>query len=609
MMRPCLPVLAASVLLSAAVARPLAAQPGAAQPPADGAAVFKGQCATCHDGAAGSRAPAPDQLKGRTPESIIAALTGGAMRYQGLSLSGAERRAVAEFLTGTPVGTDARVDPSIGRCLATPPMRDPASGPSWNGWSPTLANTHFQPASAGRLSAGDLPRLTLRWALGLPEATSAWAQPTIAGGRLFVGTQNGSVYSLDARTGCVAWMVTAHGGVRGSVVVGPRPGAAGRYAAYFIDQQGYAYAVDAATGAEIWTVRVDDHPLVRLTGSPVLHRGRLYVPTSSYEEVGKSPTYECCTFRGAIVAMDAATGRTIWRAYPIAEEPRVMGTRPDGGKSLGPSGGAIWSAPTIDAKRGAIYVGVGNTYSGATQPATDAIAAFDLETGNLRWARQVTPDDVYGCRNNEPNCGERQGPDYDFGASPVLTRTPQGRDILVAGQKSGVAFGLDPDADGAVLWQYRAGQGGSLGGIEWGIATDAEHAYIPVADQNHPNPGGLHAVKLATGERAWFAPPVDTLLCARGRGCNAAQSAAVTTIPGAVLSGAFDGGIRAYSARDGSVLWTFDTNREFLTVNGVRARGGSLNGPAPVVVDGMLYVNSGDYRARPGNVLLAFGID
>lgn len=603
-MRHAFLVVAAAALVCAIAPATLHAQ---ASP--DGSAVFTSQCATCHNGATGSRAPAPDQLKDRTPESIIAALTGGAMRYQGLSLSGAERRAVAEFLTGKPVGADTRIDPSIGRCVAAPPMRNPASGPSWNGWSATLANTHFQPASAGRLTADDLPRLTLRWALGLPEATSAWAQPTIAGGRLFVGSQNGTVYSLDAKSGCVAWTFTAHGGVRGSVVVGPRAGVPGKYSAYFTDQQGYAYALDAATGTELWTMRVDDHPLVRLTGSPVLYQDRLYVPTSSYEEVGKSPTYECCTFRGAIVAMDASTGRTIWRAYPIPEEPKMMGTRPDGGKSFGPSGGAIWSAPTIDARRGAIYVGVGNTYSGKTQPATDAIAAFDLKTGALRWAQQVTPEDVYGCRSGEPNCGDKQGPDYDFGASPVLTRTPAGKEILVVGQKSGVAFGLDPDANGRILWQYRAGQGGSLGGIEWGIATDAEHAYIPVADQNHPNPGGLHAVKLATGERAWFAPPVSTLLCARGRGCNAAQSAAVTAIPGAVLSGAFDGGIRAYAARDGAILWQFDTNREFLTVNGVRARGGSLNGPAPVVVDGMLYVNSGDYRARPGNVLLAFGID
>ncbi len=578
---------------------------------ADGATVFRGNCVTCHDGAAASRAPAPEQLRARSPESIIAALTGGAMRYQGLSLSGAERRAVAEYLTGKTVGAESTVDPSIGRCADPLPLRNVASAPAWNGWSADLANTHFVPAKTAGMTAADLPTLTLKWALGLPEATSAWAQPTVVGGRLFVGTQNGTVYSLDATRGCVAWIYTARGGVRGSINVGPRPGTPGAFNAYFSDQKGYAYAVDASSGAEVWRVQVDPHPLIRLTGSPTLYQDRLYVPTSSYEEVGKSTTYNCCTFRGAVVALDVRDGKAVWRAYPIPEEPVLMGTRPDGGESWGPSGGAIWSAPTIDAKRRLIYVGVGNTYSGkASQPGTDAIVAFDLKTGAMTWSQQLAPGDVYGCRNGEPNCGTQQGPDYDFGASPAIANIPGGKQVIVVGQKSGVGFGLDPDNGGKVLWQYRAGQGGSLGGIEWGVATDGEHAYFPVADQNRPSPGGLHAVSLATGERAWFAAPVDALLCgAKGRLCNAAQSAAITVIPGAVLSGAFDGGLRAYSTKDGSVLWQLDTNREYLTVNGVRTRGGSLNGPAPVVVGGMMYVNSGDYRARPGNVLLAFGVE
>jgi len=600
-----------SLSVSATVAMWLCAAVAAHAQAPDGSAVFRANCATCHDGGASSRAPAPEQLRDRTPESIIAALTGGAMRYQGLSLTGAERRAVAEYLTGKSVGADVQVDPKAGRCTSAAPFVGVSGGPAWNGWSIDAENTHFAPAKVGGLTADQLPKLTLKWALGLPEATSAWAQPTVVGGRVFVGSQNGTVFSLDAKSGCVAWTYVAKGGVRSSVNVGPRPGAPGTFNAYFSDQKGYAYAVDASTGAEVWSVQVDPHPLIRLTGSPALYRDRLYVPTSSYEEVGKSPTYNCCTFRGAIVALDVANGKVVWRAFPIPEAPALMGKRPDGGESWGPSGGAIWSAPTIDVKRGLIYAGVGNTYSGKiSQPGTDAIVAFDLKTGAMKWSQQLAPNDVYGCRSGEPNCVGEQGPDFDFGASPVLATLPNGKDIIVCGQKSGVAYGLDPDHGGKVVWEYRAGQGGALGGIEWGIATDAEHAYLPVADQNRPNPGGLHAVKLATGERAWFAPPPDPLLCGqKGRGCNAAQSAAVTVIPGAVLSGSFDGGIRAYSTKDGSVLWQYDTNREFLTVNRVRARGASLNGPAPVVVGGMLYVNSGDYRARTGNVLLAFGVE
>jgi polyvinyl alcohol dehydrogenase (cytochrome) len=553
----------------------------------DAAALIAARCASCHPSTpaetaslGASRAPAVEVLKERSPESIIDALTGGAMRYQGLSLSGAERRAIAEHITGKTVGSRAS-DPDLGRCRKPPP--------------PLRRVTP--------LTADHLPKLTLKWAFGFPEATSAWSQPTITGNRLFVGSQNGFVYSLDVQSGCILWSFEARGGVRTSV-------STDRQRAYFSDQVGYAYAVDVATGRLIWSRQVDDHPLVRLTGSPVLFEDRLYVPTSSYEEAGKAPDYACCTFRGSLVALDARTGEVIWKTYVIDEPARVLGKNKQGIESLGPSGGAIWSAPVIDRTRRVIYAGTGNTYSGVTQPSTDAIVAFDLKSGRRVWSKQLHPEDVFGCRPGEPNCGERSGPDFDFGASPILARLPGGREALIVGQKSGIGYALDPDRHGAVIWEYRAGRGGALGGIEWGIAADAAHAYFPVADVGAPQPGGLHAVALATGERAWLAPPIATLLCGRpGRGCTAAQSAAITVIPGAVLSGAFDGGLRAYSTRDGTVVWEFDTNREFLTTNGVRAKGGSLNGPAPVVAGGMLFVSSGDYRGRPGNVLLALSVE
>ena len=549
--------------------------------PANGAALFATRCAGCHVENGESRAPSPEALKARSPESIIDALTGGAMRYQGLSLSGAQRRAIAEHVTGKVLGARTS-DPSAGRC----------------GKLPTT------PRPSGRtLTSDDLPRLTVKWAFGFPEATSAWSQPTVVNSRLYVGSQSGFVYALDTQSGCIVWSFEARGGVRTSVLVdGDR--------AYFADQVGYAYAVDARNGKLRWSRQVDEHPLVRLTGTPLLFDGRLYVPTSSYEEVGKGPDYACCTFRGSVVALEARTGKLVWRSHVIEEPARVIGKNAQGIDSLGPSGGAIWSAPIVDTKRRVMYVGTGNTYSGTTQPAADAIVAFDLKTGRKVWTKQLHPDDVYGCRPGEPNCGERAGPDADFGASPVLTKLPTGRDVLIAGQKSGMGYALDPDNKGAVLWEYRAGRGGPLGGIEWGIAADRTHAYFPVADVGAPQPGGLHAVHLETGERAWVAAPLSTLLCGQPRrGCTAAQSAAITVIPGAVLSGAFDGGLRAYSTKDGSIVWEFDTNREFTTVNGVPAKGGSLNGPAPVVAGRMLFVSSGDYRGRPGNVLVALSVE
>ena len=559
-------------------------------------------------------------LRGRSPQAILDALTAGSMKYQGLALSGEERRAIAEYLSGRKLRA-ALSGSTIGNCgpstrLGTgrrPPPGDPRAAPLWNGWGPTIENTHFQPADQAGLTAEQVPRLHLKWAFGFPDATSAWAQPTIAAGRLYVGSQNGTVYSLDAASGCVVWTFAAQGGVRGSISIGRRGAPGGRvagYAAYFSDQKGYVYAVDAATGRQLWTRKVDDHPLVRLTGSPALYEDRLYVPTSSYEEGGRPPGYACCTFRGALVALDARSGDVIWTSYTIAEEPRLLRVYADGTELRGPSGGAIWSAPTIDVKRGAIYVGVGNTYSGAAQPTTDAVLALDLKTGKLRWSRQMAPatPDVFGCTPGDVNCGERAGPDFDFGASPVLAKLRGGRDLIIAGQKSGVAYALDPDRKGEQIWRYRAGGGSGLGGIQWGIAVDSERVYIPVAEIYSPAPGGLHAVDLATGGRVWYSPPELPVCGKLNRSCSGAQFSAVTAIPGIVFSPSNDGAVRAHSTADGRVVWTFDTNREFPTINGLRAKGGSMNGPAPVVAGGMVYVSSGYgvFGLRPGNVLLAF---
>jgi polyvinyl alcohol dehydrogenase (cytochrome) len=217
-----------------------------------------------------------------------------------------------------------------------------------------------------------------------------------------------------------------------------------------------------------------------------------------------------------------------------------------------------------------------------------------------------------GCKEKNPDnpaCPAVMGPDYDFSAPPALLHTKAGRDLLVLPQKSGMAHALDPDNGGKMVWQYQFGKGSGLGG-QWGTASDGEIAYFGVADVLTPTPGGMHAVNVADGKPIWKVPP-QKKLCGEGRGCSAGQGGALTAIPGGVLNGGLDGGLRAYAAKDGSVLWTFDTNKEFTTVNGVRARGGSMDGPGPVVVDGMLYVNSGygGLIGNPGNVLLAFGLE
>jgi polyvinyl alcohol dehydrogenase (cytochrome) len=574
----------------------------------DGAAIFARNCASCHDGVEGSRAPSPDVLRRRSPEAILSALTAGGMRPQGGRLSGAERRAVAEHLSGRALGSDI-TGAKIGRCAVPPPLADPRTSPAWSGWSPTSANTRFQSAQQAGITAEQVPKLSLKWAFGFPDATSAWSQPTVAGGRVFVGSQNGTVYALDAKSGCIQWTFTAKSGVRTALAFGARE-VTGGYAVYFGDTGANVYALDAASGRELWSRRLDEHLYARITGSPTLHQDRLYVPVSSLEETAAAgqPGYECCTFRGSLNALDVRTGEIVWRTMMVPPA-QSAGKNAAGVALWGPSGVGIWSAPTIDAKRGLVYAGTGNTYSAPTQPTADAIVAFDLKSGAIKWIKQLTAGDVFGCRVGSANCGEKAGVDFDLGTPPMLITLADGRDLIVAAQKSGNAFAIDPDKDGAQLWQYHAGEGSIWGGIQWGAAVDGDRAYFPVSDIRTPKPGGLHAVSLATGERAWYVPP-PPLKCAAGTGCSAALISAPTLIPGVLFSGSNDGALRAHSTVDGSVIWEFDTNREFETLNGVKAGGGAIQGPGPAIAGGMLYLNSGygDHLGRPGNVLLAFEV-
>lgn len=592
---------------AATLAALVTAGPAAAQP--DPAALYTKACAECHEGT-DVRAPDRESLKQKTPDAILAALVTGSMVVQARDLSLAEKRAVADLLGTRPPRDTAAPEPSL---CAPAPLGDPLAGPRWTGWGLDPENTRFQ--KTPNLGAADVPKLKLKWAFGFPGATVAYAQPAVAAGRVFVGSATGAVYSLDAKTGCAHWSFTAPSAVRTAISIGALPGAGpARHAVFFGDHEATIHALDAATGAPIWTRKLDPHPFARVTGSPVFHDGRLYVTMSSIEEgAGSRATYECCTFRGSVAALDASTGTVIWQTYTIPDPPRPTRKTPAGTQLYGPSGAAVWMAPTIDRARRAIYVGTGNAYSEPATDTSDAILALDMDTGKLRWSKQLTPNDVFviNCKEGNPNCPDEVGPDFDFGSSPILRQTSTGRSLLLIGQKSGVAYGLDPDRSGEIVWEFRAGTGGVLGGIEWGMAADEEHLYIPVADVLDPPdaPRGLFAVRIATGEKVWHTPAAPG--CTGSRWCLGVQSAAVTVIPGVVFAGSVDGHLRAYSTRDGRILWTYDTAREFQTVNRVKASGGSIDAAGPVVVDGMVFTNSGygRWRGKAGNVLLAFEVE
>jgi polyvinyl alcohol dehydrogenase (cytochrome) len=577
-------------LLLALTVQQALAQPAPALNPQS---LFEQNCASCHADRA--------TLNQMTPEMVYRALTSGTMRPQAASLNEAAKRSIAEYLTGSKLNiaqfADAKQMPN--RCPGNSRLTDPGSAPAWNGWGVDTSNTRFQTEKTAGLTAAQVPKLKLKWAFGFPGVSSVFGQPSIAGGRVFLGVDTGYVYSLDAATGCVHWSFEAGAGVRTAITVARITKT--RSTAFFGDMKASVYAVDADTGELIWKVRVEDHPTARITGAPKLFEGRLYVPVASGEEgAGGNPRYPCCTFRGSVVALDAATGRQIWKTYVITDVPQ-----PTGPNRFGPAGGGVWSSPTIDPKRHVLYATTGDAYTEPAAKTTDSIMAMDLDSGKIQWIARGTENDAWlaGCSAKNPtgNCPANLGPDQDFSASPILKTLPNGRRILVAGQKSGNVWAYDPDKNGAVVWKTALTSNTTeFGGkIVWGGAADDQAAYFGLGT------GGIAAVQLKEGERKWFTPLEPAPAMAR----HAGQDGPLTAIPGVVFSGGWDGVLRALSASDGHVIWEYNTVHEFDTVNGVGAKGGSMGAAGPVIVGGTLFTGSGYIGVKsgmPGNVLLAF---
>jgi polyvinyl alcohol dehydrogenase (cytochrome) len=601
----------------------------------DAEALYAERCAMCHESGV-ARAANREALGRLTPDTIRRALTEGSMSVQGAALTRAQIDGLARA-----IGSAARADASRSdnSCPTdTSAFTNLFERPRWNGWGANIAQHRFQPADMAQLPPNQVPQLKLKWAFGFPGVNRAVAQPTVIGGRVFVGSASPTVYSLSAESGCQYWAIKTDAPVRTAISVGPVTGSDGRrWAAYFGDQGANAYAVDALTGELLWKRKVEDYRGATITGAPTLADDTLFVVTSSAEEVlGANAKYECCKFRGSVSALDAATGAVRWKSYTIPEEPKPVRKNKLGVQLWGPSGAGVWSSPAIDLKRGVVYVTTGDSYSDPAAATSDAFVAFDIQTGKLLWSRQTTAGDAFTVDCGLPealrtNCPEANGPDFDFGSSPILVDLPNGGRALIAGQKSGVVHAVDPDRDGAILWQTRVGRGTALGGVQWGSAFDASRVYVALSDvQPEPAPpgtpgaqptffgapmrlnaragGGLFALNPETGQVVWNTPHPG---CGTRAGCSPAQSAAVTAIPGVVFSGGLDGHLRGYASENGAIIWDVDTAQPYKTANGVEATGGSIDGPGPVVVSGMVFVNSGYafVGGMPGNVLLAFSVD
>jgi polyvinyl alcohol dehydrogenase (cytochrome) len=598
-----------------------AGHPFAAGAQSRGAQIYAERCAACHD-APDSRAPTKAALEQMAVTRIVRAMDFGVMMSVTYMLDRADRQAVASYL-GV-VGEDRAPKPDTLCVDAAIDLAAPTAA-AWNGWSPSATNWRYQP-DAG-FSAGDVARLELAWAFGFEGDVNAFAPPAILGDDLFVGSAGGSIYSLDAATGCIHWHFQAAGPVRTAMLVAPidpdDPGT--EHAVFFGDQSGGFYALAAESGRLLWRARPEPHESTKLTGTPVAHEGVVYVPVASWEESRPlNPAYPCCSFRGSVVAYRIADGQELWKSWLVREPLARTGTTASGVPIYGPSGVGTWSAPTLDAERRLLYVTTGNNYTGQTA-FSDAVVAIRLDDGGIEWSRQITAGDEFNlyCRQQPDGC---PGDDMDLGASAVLVALADGGERLLLGQKSGLVFGLDPAARGRVVWQARVGEGGINGGVQWGMASDGLRVYAAVSDLGRrqdrdrdavdPRPtavdptmgGGLTALDVETGARVWYASPPA---CPESRPiCSPAQPAAVTAMPGAVFSGAVDGFLRAFAAEDGALLWDFDTAQPFDTVNGVLARGGSIDGDGPVIAGGRVYITSGYGRngGMPGNVLLAFAI-
>lgn len=579
--------------------------------------LYDANCNACHDGSQ-PKAPHREALETMSPGAILRALDGGIMRQQAAHLSEAERRHITEYLTRVDL---AKFKPAPGArmCEGAAKEFDLSKPPARAGWG--YDTRRFIPAAAAGMGTSDVPALKLKWAFAFPDATRARSQPVVAMGAVFVGSEDGTVYAFDLETGCARWTSQVPGEVRTAVVVEPwdagtKPASNPRL--FFGDLLGRVYAMDALTGEVLWRTRPDDHPNATITGAPVPFDGKLLVPVSSLEMVtAADPDYPCCTFRGSLVALDPDKGEVIWKHFSIPGEARESRRTSVGTPMLGPSGAAVWGSPAVDRKRGVVYHGTGQNYSTPADGNSNAVFAVDLRTGKRKWVRQIVANDAWNSpcsMKNHPSCPLERGPDHDVSASPMLIDLGEGRDILIAGSKSGEVVGLDPDS-GEILWRRKVGRGGVQGGVHFGMSAEGRVVYVAINDLRKQANGtvapdygfpGVHALDAATGAVLWQAIAPDR--CNGRQFCDPGISSAITAIPGVVFAGHMDGWFRAYDGGTGRVLWEVDTTVPQPAVNGAPARGGSMSGPGATVIDGHLIFNSGYGFSNhmPGNALLVY---
>ncbi|MFT7219727.1 MAG: polyvinyl alcohol dehydrogenase (cytochrome) [Candidatus Azotimanducaceae bacterium] len=587
-----------------------------------GKIIYEAHCESCHSGAV-PKAPHFSWLEMMSPGVIHRSLSDGVMKVQGEGLDAEQKLLVTEYLTRRHL---AGIED-----LATPaPPMCPNRALDIDGPTPAVNWGHdtnrYSPSTVAGLNAEDIPDLALKWAFAFPDAFRARSQPSIGMGAVFVGSQDGTVYAFDLETGCAKWTFAAGAEIRTGIVLSVSEDSvslANPPLAFFGDIVARFYAVNALTGELVWSLKADEHPSATLTGTPAFFNDRLFIPVSSLEVIpAADPAYPCCTFRGSILAVDAASGEVQWQHFTIPSEPKVVGKTTIGTNILAPSGAPTWTSPTVDRKRNLIYIGTGENYSSPAEGNSDAVLAINMSSGERVWTRQTTAGDAWNvaCMMiDNPNCPMEDGPDFDHGSSILLLDLGDGKDALVAGHKNGTVLGLDPDNNGELLWQTHVGRGSIQGGVHFGLAASGSQVYVPINDMNNTRNGdqldpekarpGMHSVDGASGKKLWshvqqnVCDPADEF-------CDPGISAPATAIPGAVFAGHLDGFIRAYEQKTGDLLWEYDTRPEIVGVNGVTGHGGGISGAGAAVVSGHVVINSGYglYNHEAGNLLMVFAV-
>ena len=608
-----------------------------------GEKLFDQHCSSCHDNPA-MHAPSREALSGFSKETVMVALEFGKMQPMAAHLSKQERGLIAIYLAGS-----APADEWIAQHGCKSPATDNSTEFVTN-WGLGTDNRRFMSGERAGINRANVGGLELAWSLAFPKVTDMRSQPAIIGDTLYLGDKTGKLYAIDRHSGCIRAHTEVLSGIRSAITVVTLNN--GKKLLVFADSMASIYAVDPVSLKKVWQEAARIYETSVITGSISYHDDRLFVPVSSYEvAVSGSPTHVCCKSHGGVIALDATNGNKLWEWHGTADA-TLQGRNRDGGDIYGPSGVSVWSTPTIDAKRNRIYIGTGENLSRPATDTSDAIVALDMDTGKLAWLFQALADDVWNaaCLNGGANCPENAGGDFDFGASVIMADLPDGGELLLAGQKSGQVYALNPDPagrDGELVWQQQvsnAGIGPDLeqsttnGGVHWGMALSGERLLVAAADPERvrpdyvPNPG-LHALNLADGAVLWFQPVT--------RGCEIAEedkpmiglqnmragkkieladqyrcsfyyglSAAVLATEELVFSAGLDGKIRAFDIASGDLLWEARTAKSFEANNGITGHGGAIDVSGQVMADGWLYVQSGYsmFGQLPGNMLLAYRV-